>query len=61
MISSPKPPTTFSALIQGHADEVEFLYASLGEDADYLGHAAQIEAQLGQDKPSALRPGDPAL
>lgn len=57
----PAPPEDFAALVQWHADEVELLYASLGETTDYLGYADDIHTQLeGSDDP-ALLPGDPAL
>lgn len=57
----PEPPKDFTTLVQWHTDEVEFLFASIGERTDYAGHAAHLQAQLDRGDASALVPCDLAL
>jgi hypothetical protein len=52
------PPSGFRPLVQWHADEIEILYASLGETTDHAGFAEHLQAQLARGDGSALVPPD---
>lgn len=59
--ADPAPGASVGDLIQWQADEVEFLYASMGETTDYNGFATHLQAEVDRGEASALVPRDPAF
>lgn len=61
VLVQPDPPMAFEDRVQSQADEIEFLFASVGEVADYLAFAAHTETELARNGGESLVPRDPAF
>lgn len=51
----------FEARVQAQVDEVEFLFASLGETTGYIAYAEHTERELARNGGLSLTPADPTF
>ena len=58
-MAQPDQPDAFEARVQAQVDEIEFLFASVGETTNYLAFADHTERELSRNGGASLVPADP--